>query len=72
MEALGSMIGLLTNKTIFLTGGSTGIGLECAKAYAREGARVALCCPDIEEAKKVALSLGETHIGLGCDVSNGP
>jgi NAD(P)-dependent dehydrogenase (short-subunit alcohol dehydrogenase family) len=65
------MLGLLTNKTIFLTGGSTGIGLECAKAYAREGARVALCCPDIEEAKNVASSLGEIHIGLGCDVSNG-
>jgi NAD(P)-dependent dehydrogenase (short-subunit alcohol dehydrogenase family) len=38
MNALESINGLLTNKTIFLTGGSTGIGLECAKDYAREGA----------------------------------
>lgn len=29
---------LLQNKVSFLTGGSTGIGLDCAKAYAAEGA----------------------------------
>ena len=33
---------LLKDKVIFLTGGSTGIGLDCAKAYAAEGAKVAL------------------------------
>ncbi len=65
------MLGLLINKTIFLTGGSAGIGFECAKAYAREGARVAICCPDLKEAQKAAQSLGENHLGLGCDVSSG-
>ena len=65
------MPGLLSEKTIFLTGGSAGIGLECAKAYAREGAKVAICCPDLKEARQTAQSLGENHIGLGCDVSNG-
>ena len=65
------MSGLLNDKTIFLTGGSAGIGLDCAKAYAREGARVALCCPDLREAQEAARSLGDSHIGLACDVSNG-
>ena len=65
------MPGLLSKKIIFLTGGSAGIGFECAKAYAREGARVAICCPDLKEAQQAAQSLGERHIGLGCDVSNG-
>ena len=33
---------LLQDKVIFLTGGSCGIGRDCAKAYAAEGAKVAL------------------------------
>jgi len=61
----------LQDKVIFLTGGSAGIGWECAKAYAREGARVALCCPDADEANVAAAKLGEAHIGLACDVANG-
>jgi NAD(P)-dependent dehydrogenase (short-subunit alcohol dehydrogenase family) len=65
------MSGLLNDKTIFLTGGSAGIGWECAKAYAREGAKVALCCPDADEAAAAAEKLGEAHIGLACDVANG-
>ena len=30
----------LTNKTIFITGGASGIGRECVAAYLRAGARV--------------------------------
>jgi NAD(P)-dependent dehydrogenase (short-subunit alcohol dehydrogenase family) len=33
----------LTGKTVFITGGSKGIGLACADAYLAEGARVAIC-----------------------------
>ncbi|SMD10188.1 SDR family NAD(P)-dependent oxidoreductase [Pedobacter nyackensis] len=60
---------LLTDKIIFLTGGSMGIGLECAKAYAREGAIVvvaALPCSPIAEAIDI---LGPKHFGVACDVS---
>ena len=32
----------LNDKVIFLTGGTEGIGYECAKAYAREGAHVVI------------------------------
>jgi len=32
----------LTGKVIFITGGASGIGLECVKAYVRAGARVSV------------------------------
>ena len=34
---------LLRDKAVFLTGGADGTGLECAKAYVREGALVTSC-----------------------------
>lgn len=61
----------MKNKVIFLSGGTTGIGLECARAYAREGARVVLCCPHAKEAEHAAASLPGKHEGIGCDVSKG-
>lgn len=36
-------------KKIFITGGTTGIGLELAKAYAREGAQVGICGRDLSK-----------------------
>ena len=60
----------LADKVIFLTGGSAGIGLECARAYAREGARVALCALPGEDSAGVAAALGERHLGFDCDVSD--
>ena len=59
----------LKDKVIFLTGGSTGIGLDCAKAYAAEGAKVALVARNGELAAEVAADLGPDHIGFACDVS---
>ena len=60
---------LLDGKVIFLTGGSTGIGRDCAIAYAKEGARVALVARDGEAAAATALKLGSGHLGFACDVS---
>ena len=60
---------LLDGKVIFLTGGSTGIGRDCAIAYAKEGARVALVARDGEAATATALKLGSGHLGFACDVS---
>jgi len=62
---------LLPGKYIFLTGGSTGIGLDCAKAYAAEGARVAIVARNGGEAERQAAALGSGHLGFGCDVSQG-
>src|SRR5205814_9574916 len=36
----------LTNSIVLVTGGSKGIGLECARTFAREGARVAIASRD--------------------------
>ncbi|MEI8293520.1 MAG: SDR family oxidoreductase [bacterium] len=60
---------LLLDKIIFLTGGSTGIGLDCAKAYAAEGASVVIVARNGEEAARQASALGERHLGFACDVS---
>jgi meso-butanediol dehydrogenase/(S,S)-butanediol dehydrogenase/diacetyl reductase len=61
--------GLLQNKVVFLTGGSVGIGWECAKAYAREGAKVVIVARGAEAVAKAAAELGADHMGLTCDVS---
>lgn len=60
---------LLQHKIIFLTGGSTGIGLDCAKAYHAEGASVVIVARNGEEAAQRASELGDRHLGFACDVS---
>lgn len=62
---------LLQDKVIFLTGGSTGIGWECAKAYAAEGAKVVVAARSDEAVRKASVELGADHLGFHCDVSNG-
>ncbi len=59
----------LRDKVIFLTGGSTGIGWDCAKAYVAEGARVAIVARGEEAIAKAAAELGPDHLGFCCDVS---
>lgn len=63
--------GLLQDKVIFLTGGSTGIGLDCAKAYAAEGAKVVLVARGKDAVETAAAELGSQHLGMACDVSRG-
>ncbi|MEY3895823.1 MAG: hypothetical protein RLZZ214_1343, partial [Verrucomicrobiota bacterium] len=60
---------LLQDQVIFLTGGSTGIGLDCAKAYAAEGAKVALVARNGDLSTQAAAELGPDHLGFACDVS---
>jgi NAD(P)-dependent dehydrogenase (short-subunit alcohol dehydrogenase family) len=62
--------GLLQDKVIFLTGGSTGIGWDCAKAYAAEGAKVVIIARGAEAVAKAAAELGPEHLGFACDVSS--
>ena len=61
---------LLQDKVIFLTGGSEGIGWECAKAYAREGARIAIIARTKTKVDAAAAELGSLHLGIPCDVSD--
>lgn len=60
---------LLANKVVFLTGGSMGIGLECAKAYAAAGARVVIVAPDADSVAEAINQLGPQHLGIVGDVS---
>jgi len=60
---------LLQDQVIFLTGGSTGIGLDCAKAYVAEGAKVVLVARNGELAAQAAAEIGPDHLGFACDVS---
>ena len=61
----------LNNKVIFLTGGTEGIGYECAKAYAKEGAKLVIVAIGEERMQTVLSELGSIHLGICCDVSSG-
>lgn len=59
----------LKDKIIFITGGASGIGLACADAYIREGARVFIMDKDRNALDKVLDRLGNNHAGFAGDVS---
>ncbi len=59
----------LFEKVIFLTGGSEGIGFECARAYAREGAFVVIVSNNAEANNRALGILGDGHFAIFCDVS---
>jgi len=60
---------LLQEKIIVVTGGSEGIGWECARAYAAEGAQVAIAARSAAKVECAANELGSGHLGICCDVS---
>jgi meso-butanediol dehydrogenase/(S,S)-butanediol dehydrogenase/diacetyl reductase len=61
----------LAGKVVVLTGGAEGIGRECAIAYAREGATVAILDRDVEAAQRTASELGGDSAALHVDVCDG-
>jgi len=65
------MPGELNGKVIVLTGGA-GIGRECATAYVREGAVVAVLDRDGEKAAQTAAELGPDCMAVQADVGEGP
>ncbi len=60
----------LRDKTILLTGASTGIGAAAARLFVAEGAKVALVDRDAEALAGIAAALGDRVHGIAVDVSD--
>ncbi len=61
---------MLYGKVAAVTGGARGIGLATAKAFAREGMKVAIGDLDPEQTAKVAEEIGGGARGYGLDVTS--
>jgi rhamnose utilization protein RhaD (predicted bifunctional aldolase and dehydrogenase)/NAD(P)-dependent dehydrogenase (short-subunit alcohol dehydrogenase family) len=60
----------LARQVAVITGGGSGIGAATAKAFATQGAEVALLDRDGEAAARVANQIGGHALGLACDVTD--
>ena len=62
----------LDGKVVIVSGGASGIGLACAEAFAREGARIAICDRDaarLPQAESAIREIGVDVMALQVDVS---
>lgn len=59
----------LSGKTIMITGASRGIGAAAARAFAAEGANVALLARSRESLVELAGEIGDQALAVPCDVS---
>jgi NAD(P)-dependent dehydrogenase (short-subunit alcohol dehydrogenase family) len=55
---------------VLIVGGSSGIGLALARAYAERGARVGIAGRDAARCTEIATTVAETAYGLSVDVAN--
>lgn len=59
-----------TGQVVVVTGGAGAIGAATAKAFAREGAHVAVLDLDGSRAADVAKAAGNAAVGIACDVTD--
>ncbi|HYK74866.1 MAG TPA: SDR family NAD(P)-dependent oxidoreductase, partial [Pseudoneobacillus sp.] len=67
------MAKLLEGKTAFITGSASGIGLEIARTFALEGAKVVISDMNKEKSEQVAIQLKEEGfqaLAAPCDVTD--
>lgn len=60
------------DKILFITGAASGIGLEIARAFAQQGAKVVISDLNLEAAQNQAALLaqqGYQALGMGCNVT---
>lgn len=60
----------LARQVVVVTGGGSGIGAATARAFAKEGAEVAVLDRDADAAAKAAKACGGKALGLACDVTD--
>ena len=60
----------IENKVIIITGASSGIGEETARALAQNGAKVVLSARREDRLQRLAEEIGENAVYLKSDVSN--
>jgi rhamnulose-1-phosphate aldolase/alcohol dehydrogenase len=60
----------LARQVVVVTGGGSGIGAATARAFAKQGAEVAVLDRDVEAAKAVAKNIGGKALVVGCDVTD--
>lgn len=63
----------LKNKYVMITGAASGIGLECARSFARRGANLVLTDVNISaltHAQREIAAMGVSCIALPCDIAN--
>jgi len=60
----------LTGQVALVTGGAGAIGAATARAFARQGAHVAVLDLDAGRAAAVARAAGNGSVGIGCDVTD--
>jgi 3-oxoacyl-[acyl-carrier protein] reductase len=63
-------MGRFDGRVAIVTGAARGIGFATAQRFAEEGAKVAILDLDEGQAAEAATSLGEGHLGIGCDVGD--